>query len=74
MQTKRVYQVQHWHNGQWDRKMNWRKVEAFSEQEAAEKVCGRALCQAGRQEQLRARVLRFGDLKQRIATSFYAAD
>jgi hypothetical protein len=74
MQIKRIYQVQHWHNGQWDRSMNWRKVEAASEQEAAEKVCGRVLSQAGRQEQLRARVLRFGDLKQRAATSFYAAD
>ena len=74
MQTNRIYQVQHWHNGQWDRNMNWRKVEAASEQEAAEKVCGRSLRQVGRQEQLRARVLRFGDLKQRSATSFYATD
>jgi len=74
MQTRRIYQVQHWRDGQWDRGINWQKIEAASEQEAAEKVCGRTLKQAGRQEQLRARVLRFGDLRQRAATSFYAAD
>jgi len=58
MQVKRVYQVQHWPNGQWDRAQNWRKVEAASEKEAAEKVCGFALAEAGRLAQLRARVLK----------------
>ena len=43
MQTKRMYQVQHWPNGEWDREHNWRKIEAASEKEAAEKVCGFAL-------------------------------
>jgi hypothetical protein len=74
MQTKRVYQVQHWFNGQWDRDHNWRKVEAGSEKEAAEKVCGVALSNAGRLAQLRARVLKLGDLKQRSATDFYAIE
>jgi hypothetical protein len=74
MQTKRTYQVQHWPNGQWDPWHNWRKVEAASEKEAAEKVCGRALTDRGTLAQLRARVLTFGDFKQRSATSFYAAE
>jgi hypothetical protein len=74
MQTKRIYQVQHWPNGEWDRRHNWQKVEARTEQEAAEKVCGLALMREGRLAQLRARVLRFGDLKQRSATEFYAAE
>ena len=73
MQTKRTYQVQHWLNGQWNREHNWRKVEAGSEKEAAEKVCGLPLTERGTLAQLRARVLTFGDLKQRSATSFYAA-
>ena len=67
-----TYQVQHWPNGQWDQEHNWRKVEAASEKEAAEKVCGFALVEMGMLAQLRARVLRFGDLKQRTATAFYA--
>jgi hypothetical protein len=66
--------VQHWPNGQWDRRHNWQKVAAGSEKEAAEKICGLALAPAGRLAQLRARVLRFGDLKQRSATDFYAAE
>jgi len=74
MQTKRIYQVQHWPNGEWDRRHNWQKVEAGTEQEAAEKVCGLALTREGRLAQLRARVLRLGDLKQRSATEFYAAE
>ena len=74
MQTKRTYKVQHWPNGQWDAQQNWRKVEASSEREAAEKVCGRALTNRGTLAQLRARVLTFGDFKQRSATSFYAAE
>jgi hypothetical protein len=74
MQTKRIYQVQHWPNGEWDRRHNWQKVEARTEQEAAEKVCGLTLTREGRLAQLRARVLRFGDLKQRSATEFYAAE
>jgi hypothetical protein len=74
MQTKGIYQVQHWPNGQWDRRHNWQKVAAGSEKEAAEKVCGLTLTREGRLAQLRARVLRFGDLKQRSATEFYAAE
>jgi hypothetical protein len=74
MQTQRTYQVQHWPNGQWSREHNWKKVEAASEKEAAEKVCGRALKQDGKLAQLRARVLTLGDLKQRSATPFYAAE
>jgi hypothetical protein len=74
MQTRRIYQVQHWRNGQWDRTQNWRKVEAASAKEAAERVCGRALSEAGRHSQLRARVLTFGDLRQRSAMEFYAKD
>ncbi len=74
MQTNRIYQVQHWPNGQWDRRHNWQKVAATSEKAAAEKVCGLALTREGRLAQLRARVLRFGDLKQRSATEFYAAE
>ena len=74
MQTDRIYQVQHWPNGQWDRQHNWQKVAAESEKEAAEKVCGFALTQKGRLAQLRARVLRFGDLKQRSATDFYSVE
>jgi hypothetical protein len=49
-------------------------VEAGSEKEAAEKVCGFALSEDGKLAQLRARVLKFGDLKQRSATQFYAAE
>jgi hypothetical protein len=74
MQTKRIYQVQHWPNGQWNRQDNWRKVEAASAKEAAEKVCGLALTEAGRLTQLRARVLTIGDRKQRSATQFFAVD
>ena len=72
MQTKRTYQVQHWPNGEWSPEYNWRKVEARSEKEAAELVCGRPLREEGKLAQLRARVLTVGDLKQRAATSFYA--
>jgi hypothetical protein len=74
MQTDHIYQVQHWPDGRWDREHNWQKVKASTEQEAAEKVCGLTLRREGRQSQLRARVLRFGDLKQRSATEFYAAE
>jgi hypothetical protein len=74
MQTRRTYQVQHWPNGQWNREQNWRKVEAASEKEAAEKVCGAPLAQEGKLAQLRARVLTFGDLKQRSATPFYTVE
>jgi hypothetical protein len=74
MQTKRTYQVQHWPNGQWCPQHNWRKVEAGSEKEAAELICGRPLKQDGKLAQLCARVLTLGDLKQRSATPFYAAE
>ena len=36
MQSRHVYQVQHWPDGQWSREHNWKKVEAGSEKEAAE--------------------------------------
>jgi hypothetical protein len=74
MQTSHIYQVQHWPDGQWDPTHNWKKVEAASEKEAAEKVCGLPLAATGRLAQLRARVLRFGDLRQRSATDFYAVE
>jgi hypothetical protein len=74
MQTKRTYQVQHWPNGQWDPQRNWCKIEATSEKEAAEKICGLALTEQGKLAQLRARVLTVGDLKQRSSTPFYAAE
>ena len=74
MQMKRIYQVQHWLYGQWIREHNWCKVEAFSEKEAAEKVCGVALTEAGKLAQLRARVLTLGDRKQTRATPFYAVE
>jgi len=70
MQTKRTYQVTHWPCGQWSREHNWCKVEAFSEKEAAEKVCGVALIGAGKLAQLRA--LTLGDRRQTRATPFYA--
>jgi hypothetical protein len=72
MQTKRLYQVQAWLHGQWSREHNWCKVEAFSEKEAAEKVCGVPLIGAGKLAQLRARVLILGDRRQTRATPFYA--
>jgi len=74
MQTKRIYQVQHWPGGEWDPGHNWKKIEAMSEKEAAEKVCGLPLTETGRLAQLRARVLKFGDLRQRSATHFYALE
>lgn len=74
MQTRRTYQVQHWPDGQWSPEHNWRKIEANSEREAAEKVCGLALTDNGTLARLRARVLTFGDLKQRSATSFYTVE
>jgi len=55
MQTKRTYQVQHWPDGQWNPEHNWRKIEAWSEKEAAEKVCGLTLTERGTLAQLRAR-------------------
>ena len=48
MQTKRTYHVQHWPNGQWDPGHNWRKIEAATEKEAAEKVCGLPLSAANK--------------------------
>ena len=72
MQTKRTYQVQHWPNGRWNPEHNWRKVEAGSEKEAAEKVCGLNLTHRGTLAQLR--VLTFGDLKQRTATPYFAVE
>ena len=74
MQTRRAYQVQLWPNGQWSPQHNWRKVEAASAKEAAEKMCGAALVEHGRLAQLRARVLAVGDLKQHSATAFYAPE
>jgi hypothetical protein len=66
--------VQYLPDGQWAREHNWRKIEAGSEKEAAEKVCGRPLAEAGNLAQLRARVLTLGDRKQRSATPFYASE
>jgi hypothetical protein len=74
MQTRRAYQVQLWPNGQWSPQYNWRKVEAASAKEAAEKLCGAALVERGRHAQLRARVLAVGDFRQRSATAFYAPE
>jgi hypothetical protein len=37
-------------------------------------VCGFPLTATGRLAQLRARVLKFGDLRQRSATDFYAVE
>ncbi len=74
MQTRRIYQVQHWPDGQWDPAHNWKKIEAASEKEAAEKVCGFPLTETGHLARLRARVLRLGDLRQRSATHFYAVE
>jgi hypothetical protein len=74
MQTKRLYQVQAWLHGQWSREHNWCKVEAFSEKDAAQKVCGIALTDSGKLAQLRARVLTLGDRRQSRATSFYAVE
>src|SRR5262249_19334177 len=74
VQTRRTYQVQYLPNGQWEREHNWRKIEAGSEKEAAEKLSGRRLAKVGRLAQLRARVLTLGDLKQRSATLFYASE
>ena len=74
MHAKRIYQVQSWIHGQWSRENNWCKVEAFSPKDAAQKVCGVALTEAGRLAQLRARVLTLGDLRQTRATPFYAVE
>jgi hypothetical protein len=74
MQTRWTYQVQHWPNGQWSKDHNWLKVEAASAIEAAEKVCGLALVQTGKPAQLRARVLRYDDLRQHRATEFFTAE
>jgi len=74
VQTRRTYQVQYLPNGQWAREHNWRKIDAASEKEAAEKACGLRLTGAGRLAQLRARVLSLDDRKQRSATLFYAAE
>jgi hypothetical protein len=74
VQSKQIYQVQLWPNGQWSAEHNWQKVEAANEREAAEKVCGLTLSEQGKLAQLRARVLKHGDLKQRSATSFYAPE
>jgi hypothetical protein len=51
-----------------------RKIGAGSEKEAAEMVCGLPLSSNGRLAQLRARVLRFGDVRQRSATDFFTAE
>ncbi|MFL6799964.1 MAG: hypothetical protein ACJ8F3_21450 [Xanthobacteraceae bacterium] len=74
MHIRRIYQVQYLPGGQWQREYNWRKVEAASEKDAAEKVCGLRLTQAGTLAQLRARVLTLDDRRQRTATAFYTAE
>src|SRR5262249_59927694 len=71
MQTKRIYQVQHWPCGQWNREHNWCKVEAFNEKEAAQKVGGVALTRVDQLAQIRSRVLTSGDRTQTRATQLY---
>ena len=64
-----AYQVQDCKDG--PGKRPWVKVDALSEQEAAEKVCGIKLRDRGKLGELRARVVRKGDLARK-ETAFYA--
>jgi hypothetical protein len=52
-------------------KTPWIKIVAQSAQEAAEKVCGVKLRDRGKHGELRARVVRYGDLARK-ETDFYA--
>jgi hypothetical protein len=63
------YKVQDCKNG--PGKRPWVKVDAQSEQEAAEKLCGIKLRDRGKPGELRARVVRSGDLARK-ETDFYA--
>ena len=65
-----VFQVQDCKNG--PGKNPWVKVDAQSAQEAAVRVCGIKLRDRGRPGELRARVVRDGDLAPRKETAFYA--
>jgi hypothetical protein len=65
-----VFQVQDCKNG--PGKNPWVKVDAQSAQEAAVRVCGIKLRDLGRPGELRARVVRDGDLAPRKETAFYA--
>ena len=64
-----AFQVQDCKNG--PGKSPWIKVTAQSAQEAAEKVCGLKLRDRGKPAELRARVIRDGDLARK-ETDFYA--
>jgi hypothetical protein len=64
-----VFQVQDCKGG--PGKHPWLKVAAQSAQEAAEKVCGVKLRDRGKPGELRARVVRDGDLARK-ETAFYA--
>jgi hypothetical protein len=64
-----AFQVQNCKNG--PGKNTWVKVTAQSAQEAAEKVCGVKLRDRGKLGELRARVVRDGDLARK-ETAFYA--
>jgi len=52
-------------------KTPWVKVNGQSAQEAAERVCGVKLCDRGKPGELRARVVRDGDLARK-EIAFYA--
>lgn len=64
-----AFQVQDCKNG--PGKAPWVKVTALSEQDAAEKVCGVKLRDRGKPGELRARVVRDGDLARK-EVAFYA--
>ena len=64
-----AYQVHDCKNG--PGKRPWVKVDAQSDQEAAEKVCRRKLRDRGKPGELRARVVHRGDLARK-ETAFYA--
>ena len=64
-----AYQVQDCKNGTGTRP--WVRVDAQSEQEAAEKICRIKLRDRGKPGELRARVVRSGDLARK-ETAFYA--
>jgi hypothetical protein len=62
-----IYHVQLWPPGG-----AWQEIEAITEQEAAERLCGVKLRLKGTKGELRARVRGKGDLSQATATAFYA--
>lgn len=66
-----VYQVQLWPDGKWDGK-EYRRVEAGTPKEAAEKLCGCPLSERGSMSGIRAQVRLQDDLKK-PAIIYYAA-